>query len=297
MRNEGAGLREIRGLMPDTVMNDIERICILSGLSLACVNEIRLSAISLSSIVLKGRLTALSVRLGYEELGAILRRACDMAVFAHRDEISEGYISLKCGGRVGVCGHARYEGGRLVGISEVSALVFRIPSGKCDFADKLHSFWRDRGYSGMLICSRAGVGKTTAIRALAAMAGDVKAGKRVVVVDERCELNMGAYRNCSVDILRGYRRSVGVEIAIRTMSADIVIVDEIGNEEDSDALMLAQGAGVSLLATAHGDDIRAIYKKRAIGRLIDAQLFSCYSVITASRGVRTLALGDISDVI
>ena len=297
MRNESTAQREVRALMPDTVLNDIERICLSRGMSFASVGEIRLSAIALSTISLKGRSIPLSVRMGYDEIHAILRRACDMAVFAHRDEISEGYISLKGGGRVGVCGHARYEGGRLVGVSEVSALVFRIPGGRCDLADKLHNFWREQGYSGMLVCSRAGVGKTTAIRALASMAGSGTAAKRVVVVDERCEFDLGAYKGCTVDILRGYKRGLGIEIAIRSMVADIVIVDEIGNERDSDALMLAIGAGVSVLATAHGDDIKAIYRKREIARLIDAPLFTSYAVITSSQGGRDLKLGDISDAL
>ena len=295
MRNESVGQREVRALMPDSVLNDIERICISRSLTFASVSEIRLSAIALSSVVLKGRSIPLAVRLGYEELNGVLRRVCDTAVFAHRDEIADGFISLKGGGRVGVCGYARYEGGRLIGVSAVSALVFRIPGGKCDLADKLHNYWRNRDYSGMLICSRAGVGKTTAIRALVAMAGDSRAAKRVVVVDERCEFDLGAYKSCTVDILRGYKRERGIEIAIRTMSADIVVVDEIGNEQDCEALMLAVGAGVSVLATTHGDDIKAIYKKRTIGALIDAQLFSSYAVITSSQGVRSLKLGDISD--
>ena len=297
MRSESAAQREVRALMPDAVLNDIERICLSRGLSFILVNEIRLSAIALSSIMLKGRSIPLSVRLSYDELQSVLKRACDMAIFAHRDEIADGYISLKSGGRVGVCGHARYEGGRLIGVSAVSALVFRIPCGKCDFADKLHNFWREQNYSGMLICSRAGVGKTTAIRALAAMAGDVNVGKRVVVVDERCEFDSSAYRNFTVDILRGYKRAHGIEIAIRTMAADIVIADEIGNDEDSEALMLATGAGVSVLATAHGDDIGALYKKKAISRLIDAHIFASYAVITASNGIRSLKLGVISDAL
>lgn len=295
MRNENAVQREVRALMPDTVLNDIERICLSRGLSFAAVAEIRLSAIALSTITLKGRSIPLSVRLGYDEIHAILRRACDMAVFAHRDEISEGYISLKGGGRVGVCGHARYEGGRLVGVSAVSALVFRIPGGRCDLADKLHNFWREQDYSGMLVCSRAGVGKTTAIRALAAMVGGSSVAKRVVVVDERCEFDIGAYRSCTVDILRGYKRELGIEIAIRSMVADIVVVDEIGNTRDSDALMLAIGAGVSVLATAHGDDIKAIYRKREIARLIDNGIFSSYAIITSSGSAREVRFGDISD--
>lgn len=294
--HESEVLFEVKRLLPGEVMNDIERICRQWGASLASLSEVRLSAVSLSSVVISGRSTPLSVRLGYDDIGSIMSRACEMAVFAHRDDIANGFITLKGGGRVGVCGYAKYDGGRLVGISTVSTLVFRIPTGKCDFADKLHAFWRERGYSGMLIASAAGVGKTTAIRAMAAMAGSRRSARRVVVVDERCEFDPSLYRDCTVDILRGYKRRCGIEIAIRTMSADIIIVDEIGNGEDCDALMLAVGAGVGVVATAHGDDLRSLCKRIPIGRLVEAGLFSSYALITVEEGDRKITLGDISEL-
>ena len=296
MKNYNGVLREIKSLIPNAVQIDIERICRERGVSFSAVNEIRLSAIALSSVTVRGKNIPLTVRLGFDDVHNVLKSCCDMAIFAHRDDISNGFVSLKGGGRVGVCGHAKYEGGQLVGISSVSALVFRIPVGRCDFAAKLYSYWRERGYSGMLICSRAGVGKTTAIRALAAMAGDVRVAKKVVVVDERCEFDPEAYRDCTVDILRGYKRRRGIEIAIRTMSADILIVDEIGNDEDSEALMLSLGAGVSVLATAHGDDILSIYKKPAVKRLIDGGLFRSYAIVSVGTSGRSLSVGEMSDL-
>ena len=293
---EGGALLEVTRLMPQGIMKDVERLCRERGLTLASLNEIRLSAIALSSAVISGRSTPLSVRLGFDEIADVLARACEMAVFAHRDDIANGFITLRGGGRVGVCGYAKYDGGRLVGVSSVSALVFRIPSERCDFIDKLYSYWQRRGCSGMLICSRAGVGKTTAIRALAARAGNVRMPRRVVVVDERCEFDPCAYRDSTVDILRGYKRSRGIEIAIRTMSAEILIVDEIGNDEDSEALMLASGAGVSVVATAHGEDIRAVCKKPSIRRLCDASLFHSYAVVGMRGGGREVCLGEMADI-
>jgi stage III sporulation protein AA len=282
--------------MPPDVIENINKLCVARGASFKDVSEVRLSAESLSSVRINGENIALSVRVGFDELRNILKLACEMAVFAHRDDISHGFVPLKYGGRIGVCGHARYDGGKFVGVSSVSALIFRIPTGRCDFADKLYSLWRTRGYCGMLICSPAGVGKTTAIRRLAAMAGGKRCLKRVVVVDERCEFDPEDYRDCTVDILRGYSRKRGIEIAIRTMSAEILVVDEIGNDEDSEALVAAIGAGVSVLATAHGDDVCKVYNRPAIRRLVRASMFPCYAVITSKNAVRDIAVGDMSEV-
>lgn len=286
----------IAPVIPASVIAESERICKRRGVSSDHINEIRLRAVGRSSIVLDGENFSLTTRVGSDELHGILKRICDMAIFAHRDDIANGFVSLSGGCRVGVCGHAKYDGGKLVGVNSVSSLVFRIPGGRCDFANELFGYWRERNFCGMLICSKAGIGKTSAIRTLAAMAGSAKWSKRVVVVDERCEFDPNEYSDCTVDILRGYKRAVGIEIAVRTMSAEILVVDEIGNDADSDALMLAIGAGVPVVATAHGDNISKVLLKPSIKRLIEGGLFESYAVIRKEKSVRKLELGEMSSI-
>lgn len=145
---------------------------------------------------------------------------------------------------------------------------------------------------GMLICSRAGVGKTTAIRYLAGKIGGGENPLRVAVVDERCEFNLNSYSGAMVDILRGYRRAVGVDIAIRAISSEVLIVDEIGTREDSDALLGAIGAGVVVIATAHGDDIESVKGREYIKRLCDAGLFDTYVAINRINGQLSLSISD-----
>ena len=128
----------------------------------------------------------------------------------------------------------------------------------------------------MLIYSAAGEGKTTAIRSLARLIGSGKRPYRVVVADERSEFDEGAYRSAHVDVLKGYKRSLGIEIAIRTMSAEVLIVDEISSPEDARALLLAIGAGVDVIATAHGRRVSEISKRPHMRELIEAGLFSSF---------------------
>ena len=128
----------------------------------------------------------------------------------------------------------------------------------------------------MLIYSAAGEGKTTAIRSLARLIGSGKRPYRVVVADERSEFDEGAYRSAHVDVLKGYKRSLGIEIAIRTMSAEVLIVDEISSPEDARALLLAIGAGVDVIATAHGRRVSEISKRPHMRELIGAGLFSSF---------------------
>ena len=125
------------------------------------ISEIRLRSPGTSALTVSGENILLPVRIDTENMRVIFKRVCDGAVFAHRDDVCRGFVTVDGGIRVGVCGHARYDGGRVVGVGDVSALVFRLPGCECSFGRALYERWQRIG-GGMLICSRAGEGKTTA---------------------------------------------------------------------------------------------------------------------------------------
>lgn len=259
------------------------------------VSEIRLRAHGPTSLVVSGDNVSVGALADSGTLADVFRRICDGAVYAHRDDVCGGFVSLGDGIRVGVCGHARYEGGKMVGVGDISALVFRIPTGSCSFAGELYRRWMsERG--GMLICSRAGEGKTTAIRALAGLIGSGRAPLRVVVVDERCEFEPSSYRSSQVDILSGYRRSTGIDIAIRTMSAEVLIVDEISTKEDAEALSLAIGAGVEVIATAHGDTPSKVLGRECIASLAAAGLFRSICTVKREKRSFSFSLERLTDI-
>jgi stage III sporulation protein AA len=160
-------------------------------------------------------------------MSEIVEELCSRSLHSHRDTIAKGYISLKGGVRVGITGDARYESGELVGIGNAKSLCFRIPDGKCDFAREVYKIWLDKGRPNMMITSPPGGGKTTLLRSLALLCGLGRDAMRTVVIDERRELMSEDYRGSLVDILSGYKRSEGLEIAIRTMSCQTVLVDEV----------------------------------------------------------------------
>jgi stage III sporulation protein AA len=245
-------------------------------------------------LTVSGRNISLRISVGEDEVKETFKRVCGGAVFAHRDDICSGYVTLDSGIRVGICGHARYEAGKIVGVGKISALVFRIPSTECPFAEKLFREWQAHP-GGMLICSPAGVGKTTAIRSLAGYIGSGKDPKRVVVVDERCEFDVCKYAHAHVDVLRGYKRTLGVDIAIRTLSAQVIIVDEIGSMEDSLALLGALGAGVEVIATAHADGIESAMKRDYIRTLVSGRLFGSVCTIVKGQNGYSFSVVPIDD--
>lgn len=260
--------------LPLGVAREVERLAAGRAGGLASLCEVRLRLGSPCEIILGDERLILGTRVGAEELAECVRRVSDGGLYAHRDTIAEGYLPMAGGVRVGISGRARYDGGRVVGISDVSSLVFRIPGGVCDFSAQLEAAWGDGVRRGMLIYSPPGGGKTTALRHLAGYLGGPR-GMRVAVVDERCELDPEDYADARVDILSGYRKAEGLEIATRTLSPEVVLLDELG-ASDADAVMAAIGCGVPVVATAHAGELAELLSRRGIRELCECGAFDVF---------------------
>lgn len=261
--------------LPPAVSAEIIRISASRIGGVGSVSEVRLSLGGGTSIILGGQRLRILARVSKTDMNAALDRLCDGALYAHRETLSDGYVSLDGGIRVGVCGRARYESERLVGVSEVSSLVFRIPTGECGFTDELFSAWESAS-SGMLIYAPPGGGKTTALRALVSRIASGNAGKRVVVIDERCEFFVEECHSSGINLLRGYKRDEGIEIALRTLSPEVIAVDEIGAGEGSERMLDSLNSGVPLLATAHAKSLDEVKKRGALKPFLDREIFDVF---------------------
>jgi stage III sporulation protein AA len=113
------------------------------------------------------------------------------------------------------------------------------------------------------------------------------------VVDERCEFDPEEYSHSHVDILRGYRRATGVDIAVRTMSAEVLIVDEISTAEDSSAMLSALGAGVDVIATTHAVSLESALKRECVRGLIKEGLFGRICVIERAGALFRFSVREI----
>lgn len=278
--------------LPPRIAEEIYRIASGRREGLFGIREIRIRRGGACTVRLGREDIRLFSAVGSAEMEYIVDRLTRGALYAHRDSIAEGFISLPRGIRVGICGSAAYDGEGLVGISEMSSLVFRIPTGECEFAEELYGIFCSGVRRGMIIYSPPGVGKTTAIRSLAMRLGSGKHPRRVAVIDERCELDELDYLGCEVDILRGYKKQTGIEIATRTMSPDLIMIDEIG-VDDAKAILGALQCGIPFVATAHARTRDELLSKPALKKLFDCSVFDRIVGISLYEGEYILRAEEI----
>lgn len=271
--------------LPTAIVSELVHLCSSRGCGISEVSEVRIRAHGVSSAVIRGERIRLLTAPTSQDVKRCFLNLCEGALYAHRDTIRDGYVTLPFGIRVGVCGEARYEGGSFIGVSEISSLVFRIPTGASSNASLIYEAFRS-SKRGMLIYSLPAVGKTTALRSLVSMLGEGKEALQVVVVDERREFITEEYKSQSVDILRGYRRAEGIEIALRVLSAEVICVDEIGTAREAEAILESLNSGVRFIATAHASSYEELKKRANIRSLLESGVFDVYVGLAMKNGAR-----------
>lgn len=269
----------VTDVLPVAVRREIAR-CVPD--QARCIEEIRLRADRAASLTVDGQNVMTGLTMTSRELFSVLTHMCGGSLYAYSDQINQGFLTLHGGVRVGVAGHASCDGGRIVGLTEITSLCIRIPHrhrpvGQ-EIVDLLATLEGTDGMPrGVLIYAPPGVGKTTLLRGVIAALAGGDPPRRTVVIDTRGELTFAADATAlCLDVLTGYPRPLGVDIATRTLGAQIIACDEIGDIDEAVALLAAQGGGVPLVATAHAGSVGELLRRSGIRLLHDARLFGAY---------------------
>lgn len=223
-----------------------------------------------------------------------LERMCQSSVYAAQNELRNGFLTLPGGHRVGVCGKVNVENGKIISMTEISGLNFRIAAevkGAADFIMP-YIFSEDK-LLNTLIISPPACGKTTILRDISRQLGG-NMRLRAGIVDERGEIAAMRSGRAQYDIgfltqvYSGCPKSDGMLMMLRGMSLDVIITDEIGTREDEEAIFTIINSGVKIICSIHGYGIEDVQRRGHIRALTEAEVFERKIILSRKEGPGTV---------
>ena len=226
----------------------------------------------------------------------IISKASNHAIYSINDELKEGFIAVEDGIRIGVAGTVIMQNGNILTVKNISSLNIRIPHQVVGSSYKISKFvfGQDGQVLNTLIIGAPGTGKTTILRDLALQINKVKKDLNLLILDERMEIascysgTPGLNVGTSTDVISGGSKDFNIVNGIRSMSPNVIIVDEIGTKNDIYAIESALNSGVSIIASVHSKDIFEFQKKIEFENMVKSRNFKRYVVISGSEGKGTI---------
>lgn len=224
---------------------------------------------------------------------------CDNSLYSKEQDIASGFLTLGSGCRVGLAGRAVTESGRVKTLSNINLLSVRITRELRGCADDLvRELFRDGADSlpSALLVSPPKYGKTTILRDLCRQLSEKNL--RVSLIDEKNEIAGMVGGNPSYDIggltdvLTDIPKSVGILYALRNLSPQVLVCDEIGAAEEVDAVLYGIHAGVPMILSCHGAGAEQVKKRVPINRLLESRAVTLIASMNRKSGV-----GRFSEVI
>ncbi|NMP37010.1 MAG: stage III sporulation protein AA [Clostridiales bacterium] len=259
------------------------------------ISEVRLRAnqpvvlvtgASSSFITISGRFTRIYsdnvMRASPEDIACALGAFCGYSVHSCQQSINRGFITLAGGHRAGLCGTAVSSRDGILSLKDISCLNLRIARQFIGCSKPVFEALGARVLCGVLLCGSPSSGKTTLLRDLVRALSSGEAGEyyKVCVVDERSEIaacSAGVAQmqlGPNTDVLNAYPKSEGILSALRSMSPQLIVCDEVGSMDDVQAIMSGLDSGVSFIAAAHAGSEEELRSRTQIRRLMDTRAFS-----------------------
>ena len=212
---------------------------------------------------------------------------CGHGLYTRQAEMRQGYVTLRGGHRLGICGGIQMQSGNPDMLSGMGSLCLRIAAEWPGAADCLIPLCKGTGTpKSMLIIGGCGTGKTTILRDIARQLAGGEAPFQVAVVDERGEIGACEHgvpqldTGETSDVLDGCPKGEAITWLMRSMSPQVIVTDELADAVDVSAVMDAAACGCAVIASVHGTSLNDLATRPVMAAMMARRVFAYYTVLS-----------------
>lgn len=267
------------------------------------VQEIRIRINKPTELILKKNSILIEPNSTRKDIDTIFKNICNSSVYSFQEQIKNGFITFKGGHRVGIASSAVIEDNQIYNLRDITSLNIRIAKEFKGLSKNIYEQIKN-DTKGTLIVGAPSSGKTTILRDLARILSKENNSK-VTIIDEKNEL-ASIYKGepCMdigmCDVLTGFPKSIGILRAIRYLSPNIIVCDEIGDLSDAKAINQSLNSGVRVIASIHAKDEKELMQKPQVIPILYSNAFEKIIFLKDSKSPgeisKIIKVGELIDV-
>ena len=222
-----------------------------------------------------------------EDIENVLAKATRCSIHSFENDLANGFITAEGGHRIGICGTMAVSPDGKTRIAGYSSLDIRIARQHLEngrsIAERIN-----KPDNNILILAAPGTGKTTLLRDLCRI---FSAELRVSIADCRFEIGGTAagkpiFDLGFCDVMQGGSLRKSISLLLRTMSPELIAVDEITSHDDIEAMCEAAYTGCRLMASAHGSSLYDLERRPLYRKLIEKGIFDTVILLERCENIR-----------
>ncbi len=221
-----------------------------------------------------------SVIVSKNDVQQIVSSICGYSVYSHQNDIVQGFVTFGNGHRAGFCGTAIVNNGNITALRDINSINIRISRSFEDAADELlEVISKKTDFNGIIIAGAPCTGKTTVLKSFASKISSSFRFRymKTVLIDERFEMGENSGLNC--DVLCGFSKSDGIMQALRVLSPEIIICDEVTSSQEAEEIIKGCYAGVKFVVSVHIGSYEDLFLRPVSKKLTDSGFFDCIAFL------------------